>query len=106
MEYILGLIILSIGLIYLICKRSKMFLHMVQLEGYNSDNFKKWIRNNKERAYKLGKDDSPVKKPLVFTQRATRLFRTNAIISSAFLLAAILYYILSPSIWAFILVPV
>ena len=63
MEYILGLIILSIGLIYLICKIQDV-LHMVQLEGYNSDNFKKWIRNNKERAYKLGKDDSPVKKPL------------------------------------------
>lgn len=93
MDYIIGLAILIITLI-LISKRSKNSLHMVQLEEYNSDNYKKWVQNNKERAYSFNKDAHPVKKPLVFTQRATRLYIANIVVSGILVLLPILLYLI------------
>lgn len=93
MDYIIILAILGITLI-LISKRSKDSLHMVQLEEYNSDNYKKWVENNKERAYGLKKNTYPVKKALVFTQRATRLYIANIVISGILILLPILLYLI------------
>ncbi len=93
MDYIIGLAILIITLI-LISKRSKNSLHMIQLEEYNSDNYKKWIQNNKERAYSFSKGTHTVKKPLVFTQRATRLYIANIVVSGILVLLPILLYLI------------
>lgn len=93
MDYIMAIAILGITLI-LISKRSKDSLHMVQLEEYNSDNYRKWIQNNKERAYSFEKSTYPVKKPLVFTQRARRLYIANIVISGVLILLPILLYLI------------
>lgn len=98
MDYIIVLAILIISLV-LISKRSKDSLHMIQLEEYNSDNYRKWIQNNKDRAYGFGKDKQPVKKPLVFTQRATRLYIANMLISGVVILLPIVAYGIFESIW-------
>ena len=102
MDYIIGLSILIVTLI-LIANRSKYSLHMVQLEEYKSDNFKKWIENNKERAFGFKKDDQPVKKPLVFTQRATRLYIANLIISGVLIILPILAFVTAKNSWMILL---
>lgn len=104
---ILGIIIITLILVW---KRSKESLHMIQLEEYNSENYKKWVANNKERAYGFEKTSQPVKKPLVFTQRATRLYNMNLALSGLliilfslpYLISNNLLYIILPLIGAFI----
>lgn len=44
------LVLLAILWIYLITNRSKFFLHMMQLEGYKNNNYRKWILE-KDKAY-------------------------------------------------------
>ena len=44
-------IVIGIIAIVLIGNRSKYLLHMMQLEGYNSEQFEKWINNNKKRHF-------------------------------------------------------
>lgn len=105
MDYIIVLAILAITLIVLISRRSKDSLHMVQLEEYNSDNYKKWIQSNRERAYNLGKNTYPVKKPLVFTQRATRLYRANILISAILVVLPMLAYVFFPSLITVVIIP-
>lgn len=85
------IIILIIGIIALvqIGKRSKEFLHMIQLEGYNSEQYQKWLRNNKDKLYNLKRKNTEYKKPLVFTNRAKRLFRTNIMLNGIFILIII-----------------
>ena len=78
MKIIIILLIIAIA-IKIIATRSMDSLHMVQLEGYDPEHYNKWLQNNKEKAYNLQKNTQPVKKALVFTQRATRLFRLNLI---------------------------
>ena len=58
-------LIITIALI-LISKRAKYFLHMVQLEGYKTESYKKWLNNNKTKAYSFSLPVEEVKKPLVF----------------------------------------
>lgn len=96
------LIILAIiGITFiLVTNRSKDSLHMIQLEEYNSENYKKWIINNKERAYSFEKNTQPVKKPLVFTQRAKRLYTMNLVLSGFMLIMSTLPYLISGK-WAF-----
>src|SRR5690554_6114973 len=88
------IIILLIAVaIKLISTRTKYSLHMAQLEGYDPELFKKWIENNKDKAYSLQKSNQPVKKPLVFTQRATRLFRANLFLNGLILLVPSIIYL-------------
>ena len=101
MKYLLLLIMF--GTFALIWKRSKDSLHMIQLEEYKSDNYRKWIKNNRERAYGFKKINQPVKKPLVFTQRAKRLYSANLILSGLLLLIVFLPYILWEKIAYFII---
>jgi UDP-N-acetylmuramoyl-tripeptide--D-alanyl-D-alanine ligase len=70
---------------------------MVQLEGYDPEHYKKWLDANKDKAYSLKKSNQPVKKPLVFTQRATRLYRANISLSLLLLLLPIIIYYLIPN---------
>ena len=92
MDYLIILLIMVITLV-LISQRSKNSLHMVQLEEYDSQNYKKWILNNKKKAYSFEKTSQPVKKPLVFTKRATRLYIANIIISGIILLIPSILYL-------------
>ena len=62
MDYLIILLIMVITLV-LISQRSKNSLHMVQLEEYDSQNYKKWILNNKKKAYSFEKTSQPVKNP-------------------------------------------
>lgn len=92
MDYLIILLIMVITLV-LISQRSKNSLHMVQLEEYDSQNYKKWILNNRKKAYSFEKTSQPVKKPLVFTKRATRLYIANIIISGIILLIPSILYL-------------
>lgn len=55
------------SMIFLITKN---YLHILQLEGYNSKKFKAWLKQNKIIIYKKNKNS---KKPLVYTARIKRL---------------------------------
>lgn len=91
---IVVIILLIVVAVKFSAARSKDSLHISQLEGYNPDHYKKWLDNNKDKAYGLKKSTQPVKKPLVFTQRATRLYRMNILVGALVLLLPILVYLL------------
>ncbi len=84
--------------LYLAWGESLRQLHMAQLEGYKPSQYLHWLKHNKQNAFfknhplmKPGSGDAP-KKPLVFTNRAKRLF----VINSGLLLAWMgLSYLLS-----------
>lgn len=84
-EIIVAILVLSLVSVYLMKNRSKESLHMVQLEGYVGENYMKWLNNNKNRAYSVSKENLPIKKPLVMTDRAKRLFYANGLISGLFI---------------------
>ncbi len=76
------LIIIGIIALILIANKSKYFLQMLQLEGYNSEQFHRWINKNKEKAFSFKNDRNESKKPLVFTNRAKRLYITNLVFNT------------------------
>lgn len=90
------LVLLVVGGLIFIGKRSKASLHIVQLEGYETENYKKWVENNKEKAYTYKKSNEPVKKALVFTDRAKRLYIANLIVSFIPMLLVLVFYTLTP----------
>ena len=126
---LVAIIILILALIYFLNDRSKIFLHMMQLEGYEGEQYIRWLKRSK-KAYtnKLKKSslyilimtilfvvmtivfsqyqvvetilwysysvlwvfymllaleykNREIKKPLVFTNRAKRLYTTNLILN-------------------------
>ncbi len=126
---LVAIIILILALIYFLNDRSKIFLHMMQLEGYKGEQYIRWLKRSK-KAYtnKLKKSslyilimtilfvvmtivfsqyqvvetilwysysvlwvfymllaleykNREIKKPLVFTNRAKRLYTTNLILN-------------------------
>ena len=82
MSLLIGIFaIVTVVSVYLMRKRVEESLHMVQLEGYKAEEYMKWLSNNKVRAYSLKKPDIPIKKPLVMTLRASRLYKTNFLVS-------------------------
>ncbi len=86
-------LVITVVSVQIMSKRTKEFLHMVQLEGYLADHYLKWLSMNKKRAYSLSKEKMTIKKPLVMTQRATRLNRANFMFSAATIaLPALLIY--------------
>jgi UDP-N-acetylmuramoyl-tripeptide--D-alanyl-D-alanine ligase len=94
-----GFILAAVISVQLMKKRIKDSLHMVQLEGYLADHYLKWLSMNRKKAYGLSGNEAPIKKPLVMTQRATRLYRANSSLSAAMIaLPAILLYWLSSSL--------
>jgi UDP-N-acetylmuramoyl-tripeptide--D-alanyl-D-alanine ligase len=91
MDILIILLLIAVAIKF-ISDKSKYHLHMAQLEGYDPRLYKKWIEANKDKAFGVQKNTQPVKKPLVFTQRATRLFRTNILLNILILLVpAILF---------------
>ncbi len=89
-EFILGLLAAGFIFFALSSKRTKEALHIVQLEGYDYEYYVKWLKANGRRAYSLKKDPQPIKKPLVMTPRATRLFRANLLISVVLYMPAVI----------------
>lgn len=80
MYYAVTSLIIVLSLI-LISEKSKFYLHMLQVEKYNSVDYREWINKNKKEAYKLTKNKEQVEKPLVFTPRAKRLYFLNLLLS-------------------------
>lgn len=96
MEILIFGIIISIILPALMAKRSKRLLHLSQLEGYEYEPYFKWINENRSKAYSLRGDTGPLKKPLVMTDRAKRLYLCNYLINTVILLIA--SFILAPTL--------
>jgi UDP-N-acetylmuramoyl-tripeptide--D-alanyl-D-alanine ligase len=59
--------------LFLTISRMFIFLHMLQLEGYKTERFAKWLTKNYATFFAIRKIQEP-KKKLVFTARATRVF--------------------------------
>lgn len=89
------IVLLIIIALKLLADRSKESLHMSQLEGYDPEHYKKWLDNNKDKAYSLKQSTQVVKKPLVFTQRAIRLFRLNLLVNGLILAVPSIIYLLT-----------
>lgn len=92
--YILALLII-IRMMILIVKRSKISLHLLQLEEYNTDNYKRSLNKNREIIFSSRLIDISASKPLVFTKRAKRLYIINLIISTIILLASAIPFIVT-----------
>lgn len=86
MEILILGIIISIILPGLMIKRSNRSLHLSQLEGYQQENYFKWVKANKDKAYTLSGDTGNLKKPLVMTDRAKRLRLCNYGINAVILI--------------------
>lgn len=82
---LITVIILGIIALLLITDSSKEFLHIVQLTGYNSEQYEKWIKENKDKIFSIKKTNKEAKKPLVFTDRAKRLYITNILVNGLFI---------------------
>ena len=57
--------------------RSRTALHVLQLEEYNSSNYKRWIIENSEKIMPFKQTIIEDKSPLVMTDRAKRLFKIH-----------------------------
>lgn len=86
MEILIFGIVLSIILPALMAKRSKRMLHLSQLEGYDYEHYFKWINENIKKAYTLSGEKGILKKPLVMTDRAKRLYRCNYLLNAILLI--------------------
>lgn len=75
----------------IITKRSEFPIHMLQLEGYETEEYIKWVAENKSKMNKFVYEKATeVKSPLVWTDRAKRLLKrhqaTNIIFISILLI--------------------
>lgn len=88
---IINILVGIIGFL-LMTKRSLNFLHIMQLEGYNSDQYKKWADMNKDKIYNINKNKEQSKKPLVYTNRAKRLNGVNILVNLFLIITLILIF--------------
>lgn len=74
-DILLYVIFIVIAGVFLLLTRSRIliFLHILQLEGYKTKRFVKWLKKNYTKFLVVKRVQEP-KKKLVFTARATRLF--------------------------------
>ena len=79
--YIIDFIVIVLALYYSLI-RSNYPIHMLQLEGYDNDEYKTFLKNNKDKmnklVYKLEKNQ---KTPLVWTDRAKRLLKKHKLVN-------------------------
>lgn len=78
-------IILGIIALVIIGKDSKEFLHILQLSGYDSEQYEKWLSDNVGKLFTRKRTKKEIKKPLVFTPRAKRLYGTNILLNGIFI---------------------
>ena len=88
--YLIDFVIICLALYYSLI-RSNFPIHMLQLEGYDNDEYKTFLKNNKEKmnklVYKLEKNQ---KTPIVWTDRAKRLLKKHKLVNFiAFVLVVI-----------------
>lgn len=60
----------------LMTKKAKYHLNIIQLNEYNNDKYRDWIKNNFSKAYSPFDEKTDSKTPLVMTDRAKRLLAT------------------------------
>ena len=79
--YIINFIVIVLALYYSLI-RCNYPIHMLQLEGYDNDEYKTFLKNNKDKinklVYKLEKNQ---KTPLVWTDRAKRLLKKHKLVN-------------------------
>lgn len=79
--YLIDFVIICLALYYSLI-RSNFPIHMLQLEGYDNDEYKTFLKNNKEKmnklVYKLEKNQ---KTPIVWTDRAKRLLKKHKLVN-------------------------
>lgn len=79
--YSIDFVIICLALYYSLI-RSNFPIHMLQLEGYDNDEYKTFLKNNKEKmnklVYKLEKNQ---KTPIVWTDRAKRLLKKHKLVN-------------------------
>ncbi|NLY19950.1 MAG: UDP-N-acetylmuramoyl-tripeptide--D-alanyl-D-alanine ligase [Tissierellia bacterium] len=61
--------------------RSRTALHVLQLEEYNSSNYKRWVIENSEKIMPFKQTIIEDKSPLVMTDRAKRLFKIHKVVN-------------------------
>lgn len=88
---IIILILFSSAILFISLKKLKIFLHILQLEKYRTKYFIKWILRNPFKIFSF--KERKIKKELVFTPRAQRLYGLSGILLIfIFCLMIILYY--------------
>ena len=82
--YLIDFVVIWLALYYSLI-RSNFPIHMLQLEGYDNDEYKIFLKDNKEKmnklVYKLEKNQ---KTPIVWTDRAKRLLKKHKLVNYLF----------------------
>ena len=79
--FLIDFVIICVALYYSLI-RSNFPIHMLQLEGYDNDEYKTFLKNNKEKMNKLVyKLDKNQKTPIVWTDRAKRLLKKHKLVN-------------------------
>lgn len=79
--FIINFVILCVALFYSYI-RSNYPIHMLQLEGYDNEEYKTFLKNNKDKMNKLVyKMEKNPKTPLVWTDRAKRLLKKHKLVN-------------------------
>ena len=82
--YLIDFLVICLALYYSLI-RSNFPIHMLQLEGYDNDEYKIFLKDNKEKmnklVYKLEKNQ---KTPIVWTDRAKRLLKKHKLVNYIF----------------------
>lgn len=71
-------------------KKAKYHLNIIQLNEYNNDKYRDWIKNNFSKAYSPFDEKTDSKTPLVMTDRANRLLATYMNIYRALVIVVLL----------------
>lgn len=94
--FLIDFVIICVALYYSLI-RSNFPIHMLQLEGYDNDEYKTFLKNNKEKMNKLiYKLDKNQKTPIVWTDRAKRLLKKHKLVN---FLAFVLVVVFSLSLF-------
>lgn len=95
---IVNIVILGI-VFYLISKRSEYPLHMLQLEGYDNEEYKNFLNTNDKIKKFIYEEEKTQKTPIVWTDRLKRLFsihkKVNLIILLIIIIISTIIYIAS-----------
>ena len=73
-----------------ITKKAKYHLNIIQLNEYDNNKYRDWIKNNFSKAYSPFNEKTDSKTPLVMTDRAKRLLATYMNIYRALVIVVIL----------------
>lgn len=87
MKFLASEAVIGILVYFLSIKRSEFPLNMLQLEGYNNQDYSAWVKENKSKLNSINyKSSDNEKTPLVWTDRAKRLFKIHKHVNLVWLL--------------------